>query len=169
MTAAAAELLSRLHDHGVRARVVGDRVRLEGERPPPPDLLDEARAAKAELLAHLRQVSRCGTVADACPVLIDCHGCGAQVWRPTGETRCLRCADAAAESFAECEIQLGGRWVRARVVSWLRRVGGARRIRDSVGRALDSRSRAHRSGLARSAQGGLVSAAVEVGERQTAA
>ncbi len=41
------------------------------------------------------------------------------VWRPTGSTRCLRCEGVAA--FKECEIQIGGRWVRARVVAWPRR------------------------------------------------
>jgi hypothetical protein len=50
----AAALLDRLAALGVRVTADGDRLRLSAAAPPPPDLLAEARAAKADLLAALR-------------------------------------------------------------------------------------------------------------------
>jgi len=111
---AALALLERLRQHGVRARLVEpDRVRLEAEREPPPDLIAAARAHKPELVEHLRRIARCGT---ACPDLVACS-CGAVTWRPAGSTRCLACEDARPD---ELGIRLGEQWIAARVVSWPR-------------------------------------------------
>lgn len=51
----AASVLDRLRSHGVRLRLAGDRVRLVAPQAPPPDLVEEARAHRAELVELLRR------------------------------------------------------------------------------------------------------------------
>lgn len=49
----AAAILSRLADAGVRVEVRGDRLALDAVAPPPPDLLDELRQHRTEVIDFL--------------------------------------------------------------------------------------------------------------------
>jgi len=58
----AADLLDALRAHGVRLALDGDRVRLVAPRPPPAELVEAARVAKADLVDLLRVEAECDRV-----------------------------------------------------------------------------------------------------------
>ncbi|MEC7120885.1 MAG: hypothetical protein VXW65_13430 [Pseudomonadota bacterium] len=79
----AREILDLAQQHGVQVSIEGERLHLEAQRPPPPNLIDLLRNHKADLLAYLASQAKHPT-----------HHTGAYIALTANQSRALAAIDA---------------------------------------------------------------------------